>query len=706
MAVISPRIAALGSLGLLVLAASVPVAFNARAAPTAEPPVTLSSGPYRLTVDGVGRLTLVARGVTLASQFDPQAVLAAVPSTPLELAAYPVHRRFWRGAHALQVVGEGGPWPALSLTAQLRPDGLRLSMAVEGSGWAVQRFVPLSIAVKARPSASVQATIQGYGNYDGAVRGPLGSDGAYTSDWLTALSVGKYCVVAGALTARQAIGGVIVGKRSAGGALATLVSGLPAPNGPSPVMATAGAARSETLWLAAGTKSGEWALLRHYGHLVGQRMAPPKPIYGLSTWGADGPAPSLGKALAEAHLVRHLMPWAAHPYVEVDDGWERAYGDWRTNANFPGGLATLARDLQRAGVTPGLWCAPFLVSPTSSLAKAHPNWLVRQTNGLPERGAYGDFLLDVTVPGVTAFLTQLTAHFVHLGFRVLKLDFLYEGAASGVRHEAGITGTAAYRIGLEALSRGARTGRSARSVEIVGSGAPLLPVAPLDAWRTGPDVEDYSRGRTVDRQSLVPEATSAAATLYLDGSATRTDPDDVLLAPPGGGKGTAGAGLRLAFGAFAGGMLTDGDTPSRLTAAASGIIQLPIWRRIVEAAPLPPLDWGLSGGAWPPAVWRREDRHHLYVGVFNWTATPAKIAVSAAALRLPRHFRALQEWNGTSAPGKPIPWPRGGVLTDRLAPGTARVYAIQVGPAPKRSDVARPPTARPSHGELFRPTVK
>ena len=61
---------------------------------------------------------------------------------------------------------------------------------------------------------------------------------------------------------------------------------------------------------------------------------------------------------------------AANPELEpmtvfqIDDGWQKVWGDWTANEGFPRGMETLATEIKEAGFDAGLWLAPFYVSTT------------------------------------------------------------------------------------------------------------------------------------------------------------------------------------------------------------------------------------------------------------------------------------------------------------------------------------------------------
>ncbi len=72
--------------------------------------------------------------------------------------------------------------------------------------------------------------------------------------------------------------------------------------------------------------------------------------------------------------------------MQIDDGYQRAVGDWlETNEKFPRGLAPLAAEIRAAGFTAGLWTAPFCVVAESRLFGEHADWLLR-SGGVPLRG--------------------------------------------------------------------------------------------------------------------------------------------------------------------------------------------------------------------------------------------------------------------------------------------------------------------------------
>ena len=176
--------------------------------------------------------------------------------------------------------------------------------------------------------------------------------------------------------------------------------------------------------------------------------------------------------------------------LQIDDGYETAFGDWRTLAAGFNSMADLRDDIVDAGYTPGLWVAPFYVQADSRLAAAHPNWLVTDDGDPVDAGArhgpmYG---LDTTHPGVTEWLWDTFGTIVdEWEVEYLKLDFLYAAALPGDRHDD-VTRGEAYRRGLSTIRD------AVGDTFVLGCGAPgFASVGLVDAMRVGPDTAPYWR---------------------------------------------------------------------------------------------------------------------------------------------------------------------------------------------------------------------
>ena len=225
---------------------------------------------------------------------------------------------------------------------------------------------------------------------------------------------------------------------------------------------------------------------------------------------------SLYRDVTEADLLDVLAGLDGLPFdaFQIDDGWERAIGDWQPNADFPSGMAALAGRVRAAGLVPGLWLAPFIVHEHSEAFRDHPERCLRDDDGAPVTGGsnwggrfYG---LDVTRPDTREHLAEVVRRAVAWGYRYLKLDFLYAAALPGRRHED-VPREQAYRRGVEVLREAAGD-----DVYLLACGAPLVAsLGVFDGIRIGPDVaphrEDAGERRYLQDLTL-PNTRSAIAT--------------------------------------------------------------------------------------------------------------------------------------------------------------------------------------------------
>jgi alpha-galactosidase len=176
--------------------------------------------------------------------------------------------------------------------------------------------------------------------------------------------------------------------------------------------------------------------------------------------------------------------------VQLDDGYQVAFGDWRTLAEGFDDMRTLRDSVADAGHTPGLWLAPFYVQADSLLAQEHPEWLLTRGGEPVDAGArHGAmYALDTTHPAVESWLTETFETVVDdWGFDYLKLDFLYCAALPGDRH-ADTTRAEAYRHGLATIRE------AVGDTFLLGCGAPqFASVGFVDAMRVGPDTAPHWR---------------------------------------------------------------------------------------------------------------------------------------------------------------------------------------------------------------------
>lgn len=190
--------------------------------------------------------------------------------------------------------------------------------------------------------------------------------------------------------------------------------------------------------------------------------------------------------------------------LQVDDGWQRAVGDWEANPKFPSGMADLADRIESAGFVPGLWLAPLISTGGANTLRQHPEFRLMDSAGEPVVAGvnWGEpiYALDPTHPAVLEHLAAIIGRAREWGYRYLKLDFLYAGGLPGSR--AGSVGPeAGYREAMAVMRKAAGD-----DCYLLACGAPMLSsLGIFDGIRIGPDVAEwwFDPGRTQGARNVI-----------------------------------------------------------------------------------------------------------------------------------------------------------------------------------------------------------
>ncbi len=116
---------------------------------------------------------------------------------------------------------------------------------------------------------------------------------------------------------------------------------------------------------------------------------------------------------------------------QIDDGYQMAIGDWLDvdKKKFPKGMKYLADQIHAKGVKAGIWLAPFVTEKKSSIAKNHPEWLIKDEQGnFLEGGSNwsGFYVLNLELDEVKSYLRHVFSVVLdEWGYDMVKLDFLY-----------------------------------------------------------------------------------------------------------------------------------------------------------------------------------------------------------------------------------------------------------------------------------------
>ena len=336
-------------------------------------------------------------------------------------------------------------------------------------------------------------------------------------------------------------------------------------------------------------------------------------------------------ALAER---RSIVPFKV---VELDDGYQSAWGDWTTtNDKFPHGLEWLADQITRKGFVPGLWLAPFQVHAKSVIAREHPDWLVKNDRGTPIHAGfqYNLFMqaLDATHPAVLEHLYKLMDKISHQwGYDMLKLDFINAGALPGKRYNPKLTCAEALRLGLETIRQG-----TGNETYLLGCGCPFGPsIGIMDGQRIGPDTapswEPYFHwipwaGPLIKKEPSMPALRNALRhTLNLSTlhrSWWWNDPDCLLVRDADTHLTEAEVGSAITLVGLSGGMLVSSDDLRKVSPERMKWLSLLVPNLGIKGIPLGLLEQemperymvkvNVAGQTWQD------------LGLFNWEDRPVE----------------------------------------------------------------------------------
>jgi alpha-galactosidase len=143
--------------------------------------------------------------------------------------------------------------------------------------------------------------------------------------------------------------------------------------------------------------------------------------------------------LANAVFASKYLKDYGLEYIQIDEGFQRAHGEWQGNSRFPHGLKWLCDSIRHLGLKPGIWISPFVISETTDIFQNHKDWLLKDTGGNPIRIGpwpsentdwYRDevpkrYCLDITHPEAEKWYRNLIDTIANSwGFEMIKLDFV------------------------------------------------------------------------------------------------------------------------------------------------------------------------------------------------------------------------------------------------------------------------------------------
>jgi alpha-galactosidase len=266
-------------------------------------------------------------------------------------------------------------------------------------------------------------------------------------------------------------------------------------------------------------------LASHHPVPAGRQQRPPT---GWCSWYCFGPRVTAQQVLDNLDAIAKQFPGLT--YVQIDDGYQSAMGDWLdTGAAFGGSVRTVLDQIRRRGFQPAIWVAPFVAEEQSNVFRQHRDWFIKDAAGAPlrsDRVTFGGwrrgpwYALDGTHPEVQRHFEQTFRTMrQEWGCRYFKLDANFWGAMHGGRfHDPRATRVEAYRRGMQAIARGAG------DAFLLGCNHPIWPSAgTIHGSRSSNDIKrSWDRVMTTARQNL--------SRNWQNGRLWWNDPDAVVLA--------------------------------------------------------------------------------------------------------------------------------------------------------------------------------
>lgn len=391
--------------------------------------------------------------------------------------------------------------------------------------------------------------------------------------------------------------------------------------------------------------------------------------------------------------AKELKPFG-FSLVQIDDKWQdggnyngphRGFDRVNPNGPYRHGMKPVAEEIDRLGLTAGIWFMPFARNHQDPEYKDRQHWFVKRDNGQPYETSWGGTSLDLTEPEVKAHLTQLVQTIHSWGYNYFKMDGLWTGTATeqiyvndqykddhignnAPLHDPTKTNIEAYRDGLKLLRKAAGPDvffsgcNVSQNMRSLGGSLGLL-----DSMRIGPD-----NGQ--DWPGLTTGPIRGSRLYFLNGRVWWNDPDPsyVRASIP-----LNHARFLPSWVAITGSFYLNSDWLPDLPAERRDIIKRTIPAHGVTARPVDYFDNGL------PTTWLVTDIRQAVrrdvIGLFNFNEQEINLSHACQWLGLARGktYHAFDFWAN-----EPIP-DFSGSFTARVAPRSCRVIAV-------RADEAHP----------------
>ncbi len=188
-------------------------------------------------------------------------------------------------------------------------------------------------------------------------------------------------------------------------------------------------------------------------------------------------------------------------YFVVDDGWQKAYGDWLPNEKFPRGLKFIFDEAKKLGFKTGMWESDFVADTNSQLAKEHPDWLLKKDSLGKQLVSPDKAPLDLTNPEVQQHLQERIRRYTkEWGAQWLKDDFNYYLLGGKNFYDATKTKLEVFRKGWEIIRK-----EAGKDTFVVGVAPYSLHFGLVDGMRLALDTSpQWGDIKNVSSQGIAP----------------------------------------------------------------------------------------------------------------------------------------------------------------------------------------------------------
>ena len=184
-------------------------------------------------------------------------------------------------------------------------------------------------------------------------------------------------------------------------------------------------------------------LLAGLANRLATNHPPPRvkaPPTGWCSWYCFGPRVTAQQVLDNLDFIAKSVPQLK--YIQIDDGYQPAMGDWlETGTAFGGNVQGVLKQIRARGFEPAIWVAPYIAEENSHLFQQHADWFVKDADGKPlrsDRVTFGGwrrgpwYVLDGTHPEAQRHLEMVFRTMRQdWGCTYFKLDGNFWGAIHG-----------------------------------------------------------------------------------------------------------------------------------------------------------------------------------------------------------------------------------------------------------------------------------